>query len=194
MAAKVRTSLSPIRAYLQYVMGATDRLYAVVDAARDKELAFAARERFGLKLHTLFEGNLAKYLDHVAPHLIPLERDSEYLELWAEHLGRSAGILLLTDAPTDVLRAHLRQIFVVQDEEGEEFSFRYYDPRVLRVYLPTCTAEEARDFFGLIRRILVESDQPGVMLSCGPEGSGVKVTARALRAPEEIVGSGGVLP
>jgi len=182
MAGRRPTSDSPMRGYLRHVMGAKDRLYAVVDAARDKELAFAARRRFGLRLHTLFEGELAQYLDHVAPQLIPVELDCGYVELWGEHLGRSAGILLLTNADTSALRAHLRRIFVVTDEEGEEFSFRYYDPRVLRVYLPTCTGPEAAEFFGPIRRILVEAATAGRILSCRPEGSGVKTAERALSA------------
>jgi hypothetical protein len=162
-------------------MDAKDRLYAVVDAARDTKLAFAARDRFGLELHSLFEGYLAPYLDHVAPHLIPMKPNSGYLELWAAHLGQSAGVLLLSEAPTDVVRAHLRHILIVTDEEDEEFSFRYYDPRVLRVYLRTCSVAEAREFFGPIRRILVESDQAGMMLSCRADLNAVKIDERALQ-------------
>ncbi|MBN2563413.1 MAG: DUF4123 domain-containing protein [Phycisphaerae bacterium] len=176
-------------------MSAGERLYAVVDAARDAELAFAARDRFGLGLHTLFEGDLAQYLDHVAPHLVGIEQGSEYLELWAEHLGRSAGILLFSEASTEVIRAHLRRIFVVTDEECEEFSFRYYDPRVLRVYLRTCTAAEAQEFFGPIRRIVVESERSGRLLSCSPERNGVKMAERSLQ-PDDTGSSatGGARP
>lgn len=192
MAARLRPShQSSLQSYLHYVMGAKDRLYAVVDAARDTELAFAARDRFHLELHTLFEGDLAQYLDHVAPHLIAIERKSRYLDLWAAHLGQSAGILILSEAPTDILRAHLRRIFIVTDEEDEEFSFRYYDPRVLRVYLPTCTAPEAREFFGPIRRILVESHQAAMMLSCRTDLNGVKIDERALQSNGTRASAGG---
>jgi len=34
--------------------------------------------------------------------------------------------------------------------------FRWYDPRVLRVYLPTCTASELRTVFGPVERYLVD--------------------------------------
>ena len=185
-------SLSPIRAQLQFLMGPREHVYAVVDAARDNELAVAARSRFGLRLHTLFEGELAQYLDHAAPHLIPVRLDCEYVELWAEHLGRSAGILLLTNADTDALRAHLRRMFVVTDEHGEEYFFRFYDPRVLRVYLPTCTVEEGHDFFGPIRRILVESERPGMILRYEVDHRGVKGVEGPLRtAPSDATTRGG---
>ncbi len=42
--------------------------------------------------------------------------------------------------------------------------FRYYDPRVLRVYLPTCLAPELRTVFGPVRRFLLESEDPALML------------------------------
>ena len=42
--------------------------------------------------------------------------------------------------------------------------FRWYDPRVLRVYLPTCTVGELREVFGPARAFLVEDVDPGVLL------------------------------
>jgi hypothetical protein len=35
--------------------------------------------------------------------------------------------------------------------------FRYYDPRVLRSYLPTCTPEELAQVFGPIHSFVMES-------------------------------------
>lgn len=180
MAEELSRPLSPIATCLERVMIENDRLFAVVDAARDTELAFTARDRFGLKLRTLFVGDLAQHLDHVAPHLIGLKRNSGFLDLWAEHLDRSPGILLLTEATADELWAHLRKIFIISDENGEEFSFRYYDPRVLRPYLPTCTKSEAREFFGPIRRIMVGAEQSGRMLSCEPGETGVNIEEHTL--------------
>lgn len=82
---------------------------------------------------------------------------------------------MLSIAPAQELRDHLRKIFIVNDEEGNEYSFRYYDPRVLRTYLPTCTGEEAKEFFGPIQRILVEAEVPGQMLSCEATPTGIRI-------------------
>jgi hypothetical protein len=48
----------------------------------------------------------------------------------------------------------------VRDERGNRLVFRYYDPRVLRVYLPTCTASELRRVFGPIECFWMESGDP----------------------------------
>ena len=50
--------------------------------------------------------------------------------------------------------------------------FRFYDPRVLRIYLPTCTLEESRVFFGPIDGFLVESADGEKLIgyTIGPDG------------------------
>ena len=53
--------------------------------------------------------------------------------------------------------------------------FRFYDPRVLRVYLPTCTGDEAEEFFGPVPEILAESEDGGSLLSYRPVRDGVQM-------------------
>jgi len=52
----------------------------------------------------------------------------------------------------------------VQTEDGRELYFRFYDPRVLRIFLPTCNAEEAATFFGPVRQFLVEAQDAETLL------------------------------
>jgi len=54
----------------------------------------------------------------------------------------------------------------VQDAKGKDMYFRFYDPRVLRVFLPTCTPEELSDFFGPIAGFLIESAERGHAWQC----------------------------
>ncbi len=191
MAATPEQARSPIQDCVHHFRSPGENLYAVADAARDRELVFAARDEFGLELRTLFVGDLAPHLEHVAPHLIAFPPETGFLERWAEHLGRSAGILLLSAAPANEIWTHLRRMFVITDEADQEFSFRYYDPRVLRAYLPTCTADEAREFFGPIRRVLVESERPDVMLAFGPDETGVQMRERSLKTSGPAASTGG---
>lgn len=207
------TTGSDLHAFLQHRLGAGQRLFGVVDAARDRELAFAARDRFGWEIFSLFEEGPSSSSDQadprrdptalnierqfiesarsrmaqVAPYLVPIEfrtrypyHNSEYLDLWAERLGSSAGILLLSEFDPTRLAIHLRGLFRVIDDDNHKYYFRFYDPRVLRLYLPTCTAAEAVEFFGSVRRFLVESEHPGRMISYRPGRSGVEVTEDAL--------------
>ena len=128
--------------------------YAVVDGA----LAFAGR-LMGHRLLTLFLGDLASTVAHVGPCLVVLgDQRSAFLARWTDACGTHAGVLLESDAPLDALCDHLRHVFVAMDEEGQEYFFRFYDPRVLRTFLPTCRPEELREFFGPIRRLVAEDD------------------------------------
>lgn len=157
-----------------------DRLYGVVDAARDSALASTARDRYKWPVRWLF-AHTPSHMAKVAPYLVPIEfrqtypyPGSGYLDLWAQHLWRSAGILLITQANPDEAWEHLRSIFQVTTEDEEcDYYFRFYDPRVFRTFQPTCTGSNARAFFGPVRHFLVESETPGKMLSFQQGRSGI---------------------
>lgn len=148
-------------------LGDGDRLYAIADAARDMELAFASKLLHGCAMQMLLVADNAAALAHVAPYVIEIPRDNPYLRMWAEKLWTSAGILLTSPADMNALLEHLRDIFRVRTEEGRRYFFRFYDPRVLRAFLPTCTEEERGLFFGPIRTFAVEDAQPGALLLFG---------------------------
>lgn len=165
----------PLRVLIREMIEPGEHLYAVADAARDSYLASSAFSRFGIKTYSLFKGDMAPLLDHVAPHLVPVSIDSKYLELWSERLGSNAGILLLSREKPEKVYKHLRKKFETIDEDGNDYFFRFFDPRVLRAYLPTCIDYEAKIFFGPIRRILVEDEEQDWMFCCTPSDKGVKM-------------------
>ena len=78
------------------------------------------------------------------------------IRLLDEGWGQSWGVFLkIGDASN--LRHHLRKLLKVRDEAGRHLIFRFQDPRVLRVYLPTCHVDELRQFFGPVTAFLAES-------------------------------------
>lgn len=176
-----------LHAFIRHRFGFGDRLYGVVDASRDKELAYAAPRRYGQTIHWLFEQGSGSHMLDVAPYLVPFAfrpkypyDGSGYLDLWAQRLGRSAGILLITPAAPESLRDHLSELFRVTDDEDHRYYFRFYDPRVLRTFLSACSGPEAAEFFGPIRRILCEAETPGRALSCAADRTGVAIVEAAL--------------
>jgi len=132
------------------------KLYAVVDGAAAFDVAFMAR-LMGHELFTLFSGPLADAAAHVGPCLVVVREPSAFLKTWVDRIGGHAGILLETPVEAAALCAHLRHVFVANDEGGQEYFFRFYDPRVLRVFLPTCHPEELREFFGPVIRWIGEN-------------------------------------
>jgi len=125
-------------------------LYAVLDSAQGKSAVRQAVE-FGCYTASLYAGRLGALLDDVAPHLVALELQSPLLEWWLERAGRNYGILLQSKASFDELRKHFRRFLMVKNEAGKKYRFRFYDPRILRAFLPVCTQAELEDFFGPVR-------------------------------------------
>ncbi len=164
-----------LRARLQLAPG--ESLYGIVDGAQDLELAYEAKCLYGQEIRSLFEGDMAPVVAEVAPYLVPIDPAGGYLENWCRRWGKNAGVLLTTSANLEQLCRHLRGIFVVQDEEGQEFFFRYYDPRVLRAFLPTCTPEETKHFFGQVHRFLAEGCEPGMLLRYVVASDGLGMTS-----------------
>lgn len=158
------------------------QVYAVLDGARDPRIEPLVRLG-GLEYACLYAGPLSPSLRAAAPCLIHLAPGSrctrQLIELgW----GDSWGMFLV--APGDVtlqaLRRHFRTLLRVEDESGRKLVFRFYDPRVLRIYLPTCTEDEAAQFFGPVHRIVVEADEPARAATYARGGSGVTVETTAL--------------
>lgn len=52
----------------------------------------------------------------------------------------------------------------MRDEKGRRLVFRYYDPCVLRVYLPTCNPAELRTVYGPIECFWTEAESPNNIL------------------------------
>ena len=123
--------------------------YAIIDAAQDKaspERAAAA----GLQTQSLYEGELGRQLNDVAPHLVSLSLKDEFAGWLFDNWGGNQVVLLQSRARFDDLRRHLRKFLLVKDEGGKKYRFRFYDPRVLRSFLPAGSYAEAKEFFGPI--------------------------------------------
>jgi hypothetical protein len=140
------------------VMPRWSKICAVLDAARDRRI-FDGVERCRLEKCCLYAGEIPWALQRAAPYLVVLEREDAFTRwLFESGWGDSWGIFFRSDAPMLDVRRHLRSLLRVKDEAGRKLLFRWYDPRVLRIYLPTCTAEELRMFFGPVEWFAAESE------------------------------------
>lgn len=144
---------------LGYLRGMKDPLYAILDAARQEDVP-ALLEGSKLQYQSLYEGIEGQAMADAAPYLVRLTPESPLLEtLVRRGWGDSWGIYLTSLAPFAEVRKHFRRFLLVKLADGEEVYFRYYDPRVLRVFLPTCTPQEAAQFFGPIVGFLAEDQE-----------------------------------
>jgi hypothetical protein len=156
------------------------KVCAVLDSARDERI-FRAVDATNLEKFCLYAGRLPFVIQEVAPYLVVLERDDKLTRLLLEEgWGQSWGIFLRTETPLPTLRRHLRTFLKVKDPSGRNLVFRWYDPRVMRVYLPTCLTDELRLVFGPVDTYLMESQFPSTLLDFRFEAGRLKESPRDL--------------
>jgi hypothetical protein len=132
-------------------------VWALLDLARDRRIHPLLVES-RLEFLCLYAGRLSRRLEQAAPHMIELLPGHWFTDrLLEEGWGRSWGVFVTIQDPT-ILRRHLRRFLKVRDEAGRSLLFRFYDPRVLRVYLPTCRPDELAQVFGPIASYLTEGE------------------------------------
>ena len=139
-------------------------VFAIIDGARDERIYAAVRGTF-LPKDCLYSGDLPWQLQLTAPYLVQLEREDRFTRYLIDAgWGSNWATFLRTETGIKQLRRHLREFLRVRDESGRRLIFRYYDPRVLRAYLPTCWPAELDTFFGPITAFITEGQNPGEIL------------------------------
>jgi len=139
-------------------------LYALLDAAREPsvlKVIYESKEEF----QSLYEGAQGQQLAHFAPYLIRIPQTSKLIDTLAQHAwSKSWGVFVTCDKPLKELRTHFRHFLNVKLPDGSTVYFRYYDPRVLRLFLPTCLPQETDQFFGPVKQFLMEAEDAATAL------------------------------
>ena len=147
-------------------------VYAVLDGASIEQLPQLLWEHEPENI-CLYRGQLEPDMASVAPYLVKLEYDHPFTKLVCEKgWGKHWGIFAITPAEVNIrdMRKHFRRFLMVYSPENKLIYFRYYDPRVLKVYLPTCNADEIKIVFGPISCYIIEDEDSSVLLRFTPDG------------------------
>lgn len=159
-------------------------VWVILDGARDDQI-FATVRDSGLNYVCLYSGVLPNALRMVAPYLVELNPSESFTgRLIDLAWGNSWGIFLkVRDASR--LRHHLKGFLRVRSETGSNLVFRYYDPRVMRAYLPTCHTAELKTVFGPIQQYVVEGEAPGELIEFEFDGLRLE-TRKIMLAPNGV--------
>jgi len=136
-----------------------EELCAMLDGASVPGLLERLDGDRSLEVECLFRGELEPDMAEVAPYLVRLDLESEFAEWvvgsgWGQHWGT----FVTSRRGFRALRNHLRALTLVYRRDGTPLYFRYYDPRVLRVFLPTCLPAQLKQMFGPVDAFLAESE------------------------------------
>ena len=142
----------------QHLFNRETRLYSVLDGAMVTDLPnklFEGR----IPNYSVVQGELTPEMVHASPYLVYLSPDSKFADwVLTEALGKHWGIFLHTRRSMIEMRKHFRALLQVYDERGNPLKFRFYDPRVLSRFLPTCNGGELKTLFGDVDAFFTESE------------------------------------
>lgn len=103
--------------------------------------------------HALYLGTRYQALSDVGPVLARLVPGSRLEQHFVEHWQTTAGIWLESDVSESELVEHLRSLVHADLSSGVTVLLRYYDPRILRQWLPELTSDQRDQVMGPILRI-----------------------------------------
>ena len=161
MAAEADTPLGQVERFLR---DAPEPLFALVDAARDPKVLPLLQES-RVVFRSLYEGPQGETLARWAPYLVELPPRTRFLEtLLAEGWGRSWGVFFNVKEEFIEVRKHFRHFLLCKLPDGREAYFRFYDPRMAHVFLPTATTDQLKEFFGPVSRFVMEDKLQDTLL------------------------------
>lgn len=134
--------------------------FCLLDAARMEQHIEKAKELNAQHL-SLYKGRSEEDLAAVAPYLFSYKQGDQFGSWLAENgWGNSWGVFISSRSSFDNLHKHFRKFLLVKTEDGQELYFRFYDPRVLRIFLPTCDPQQLKELFGPIDSYIMEDEDP----------------------------------
>lgn len=140
------------------LFSSTTRLYGVLDGGMVPDLP---QRLFDSRLphYCLRSGELDADMLALAPYLVFLPEGHEFTtQVFDEGSGNNWGIFAHSASSMIEMRKHFHDLLTVYTEAGNAMYFRYFDPRVIRRFLPTCNGGELKTFFGKSEALFAESD------------------------------------
>jgi hypothetical protein len=150
------------------------RAFAVLDGAAIPDL----RQRLYEMQPThfcLFRGDRPPDVMEVAPYVVYLSPGAKFADwVLTECFGKHWGIFAHSRHSIKEMRRHFRSLITVYDETGKPMIFRFYDPRVLPNFLPTCGPNELKEFFGTVDAFYAEDVKAQTLWSFKLENDALK--------------------
>lgn len=135
-------------------------LQAILDPARSAQV-LTGLHQYRPSAYNLYQGLPLERMIDVAPTLVHLEPGSEFMNwLLTEGFGQAWGVFLVSPLTLNELGPHLSHMTQIWDPDGRRMYFRFYDPRILPVFLSCSTAAELSHFCGAVNCFIVESNHP----------------------------------
>lgn len=153
----VTISAAHVDAIASQILASKTNLYAVLDVVDEPAAAERAVENEG-RYHNLYSGFAKRDYWAISPYLVLMQQE-DFDWIRANLESSPWGIFAESEAELSAVRQHFRKLLTVKDaQSGNHMLFRFYDPRVLPVFLESCSVEQARSFYGPITKFYFFSE------------------------------------
>jgi len=152
-------------------------LYGILDLARAPELYDHVERLAPACAACLFEGKLDPQVLRASPHLVELAAHDPLTVAWqGAGWGRSWGILIASREPLAFVRRRLRHFTQARLPDGQgPVLFRFWDPRVFRIYMPLVEPDALPPWFEGVERYVCESEDGRFAQSYALEGGALRI-------------------
>lgn len=124
--------------------------FAIIDAASEPECLELFAQHDPVR-SCLYEQPLDSDVSKVAPYLVEL---TDAVKDWLDERTTPWGMYVSSESPLIPLRQHLRQsLQVMVPDDGKPQLFRYYDPRIIWLYIDAAPDLERYHFLGPMNAI-----------------------------------------
>ena len=148
--------------------------FILLDSAKTAKIMENAK-KLNPTHQSLYKGSAEEDLADVSPYLFSYQKGSEFYNWYSENgWGDSWGVIVKSEFLFEETYRHFRKFLMVKTEDDQQLYFRFYDPRVVRIFLPTCDENQLREFFGPIEQFICEDEEPEFALVFSFEKSTLK--------------------
>ena len=166
----------------KYLLQDRTKLYCVLDGASVPDLPMRLYETRSPN-YCLFRGDLTPDVAQTAPYVVNLLPNSPFTQwILDESFGKHLGIFAHCRFSIKEMRRHFRSLVNVYNEQGNPMIFRFYDPRVLRRFLPTCNAAELKNLFSNVQAYFAEAEDGENLLGFQLENDSLKESKLSLES------------
>ncbi|PUA26720.1 MAG: hypothetical protein B0W54_23580 [Cellvibrio sp. 79] len=143
--------------FLKTISNSEEHLYMIIDCAHDTRILPALAKSLNSRCCLFNEENVSETIKAVAPFLVKIKNIDEFVSWCISEGMHRHWMIFFTSADQHVsdLRLHFKHFSLAHTPDGKQYFFRYYDARVLPVFITSCEQRERDDFFRHCKTIWV---------------------------------------
>lgn len=128
-------------------------LYLLIDFANNDEYILNVKLKLFKYAVPLLKGTKDDSIKNAGPFIVQFNEEQKPVHEDLKEFGNY--VLLSSKSPIDQLANHFRE-FIYQTVKEQEFFFRFWDPRVLQKFFPTCSLKQLDQFFRSVKIFLMK--------------------------------------